>query len=109
MKHSHTPGPWRVKRGTYFPETGGDIQEYFWVGVENIGDEIPVLSKSWSKEQQEANARLIGAAPELLTWAQDLVGRLTASERIFGELDAYTQNSVNTLQAVIRKATGGAE
>ena len=57
----HTPGPWWAKRegfSTIYVEArieGGLIQEVAACGPTEAG-----------KEQQEANARLIAAAPELL-------------------------------------------
>ncbi len=67
----HTKGPWRVKHSTTFsnPEEtlyGGkkEIVEYAWVGVGQIGNETPILSRNLA--ENEANAQLIAAAPELL-------------------------------------------
>ena len=60
-KTKHTPGPWRTKRegfSTVYVEAridGGLIQEVAACGPTEAG-----------LEQQEANARLIAAAPELL-------------------------------------------
>ena len=61
MQSSFTPGPWRTKRegfSTVYVEAridGGLIQEVAACGPTEAG-----------LEQQEANARLIAAAPELL-------------------------------------------
>lgn len=60
-KSKHTPGPWRVKYSTGFVD--GEIKEYCWVGVGPIGDETPILA---NRSENEANARLIAVAPELL-------------------------------------------
>ena len=62
MRTKHTPGPWRLKRSTKF--YGTDLKEYHWVGFGPIGDETPVTAPLIP--ENEANARLIAAAPDLL-------------------------------------------
>ena len=69
---AHTPGPWRAGRNSHFwevyPERGGDEGIPFAVGdvcVSEPGNPDGGL--------QEANARLIAAAPELLEALIDMV------------------------------------
>lgn len=80
----HTPGPWRVKEGTYFrnPDEGNnELVSYLWVGAGRIGDEMPVLSKHLV--ENEANSRLIAAAPDLLQTLKDLI----AYAEVHGDMD----------------------
>lgn len=62
MTSKHTPGHWRLKRGTEFRD--GEIKEYSWVGFGTVGDETPVTAHGIP--ENSANAKLIAAAPELL-------------------------------------------
>lgn len=55
-KAKHTPGPWNVAKTTF----GQTI-----IDAPSIG-EIVCRVEEWSEKQDEANARLIAAAPELL-------------------------------------------
>ena len=68
MPHSFTPGPWVVVgRLTKYVEArlvGGLIQEVAACG--------PTMADEGYGQQQEANARLIAAAPDLLEALQDV-------------------------------------
>ncbi len=89
----HTPGPWFAKRegfSTVYVEArigGGWVQEVAACGPTEAG-----------QEQQEANARLIAAAPELLEALQSVLNSCLDSQ---GLADAYKQ-----ARAAIAKATG---
>ena len=94
-KTKHTPGPWRTKRegfSTVYVEAridGGLIQEVAACGPTEAG-----------RDQQEANARLIAAAPELL---EALRGIMKLDE------DLCSEGSIEALdkaRAAIAKATG---
>jgi hypothetical protein len=73
MKAKHTPGPWEVREGAYIfapdgsyvAKTTGNIKDY----QENA-------------KTEEANARLIAAAPDLLAALEETIKLLT----IAGEL-----------------------
>lgn len=99
-KPKHTPGPWRLKRATYFPERN-QINEYCWVGYGPIGDETPVWGRSIL--ENEANCRLIAAAPEMLDWIKAIV---MEQEAMGGYGDASTISSGRKL---IAKAEGNEE
>lgn len=92
MKTAHTLGPWFTKREgflTVYVEArlrAGVIQEVAACGPTEAGP-----------EQQEANARLIAAAPDLLAALQ---GVLRVADRATDEFDAA--------RAAIAKATGEA-
>ena len=97
-KPKHTPGPWRVKRSTHFAQN--DIKEYFWVGFGPIGDETPIFKKDLT--ENEANARLIAAAPELLEAC------LAIFNRDIDDPDGYDK-AFDLVRSAIAKATGGEE
>ncbi len=94
-KTKHTPGPWRTKRegfSTVYVEAridGGLIQEVAACGPTEAG-----------LEQQEANARLIAAAPELL---EALRGIMKLDEDLCSE---GAIEALDKASAAIAKATG---
>lgn len=98
----HTPGQWfthREGRSTVYVECrigGGLIQEVAACGPTAAGG-----------EQQEANARLIAAAPDILEALQITRGNI-ASLGPAGALTPYTsyQEWLAMVDAVIAKATG---
>ncbi len=83
----HTPGPWwAIYNGTYWdiktrrdrdPQDIGPYDYGASIG-HVIGDQIE--SRTNGKETQEANARLIAAAPELLAVLKDLVDKYDAMQ-----------------------------
>ena len=104
-KTKHTPGPWRTKRegfSTVYVEAridGGLIQEVAACGPTDAG-----------LEQQEANARLIAAAPELLEAAKLVLEWYEAEDNHSGT-DFYQRmqmcrDSEDAVRAAIAKATG---
>lgn len=90
----HTPGPWMVMDGTYSFGTELGVceveTEYFVAGI--VAD-IPEL-----KEQAEANARLIAAAPEML----DAL-KLVAESGLFSCYEDWAWDAIND---AIAKAEG---
>ena len=105
-KTKHTPGPWRTKRegfSTVYVEAridGGLIQEVAACGPTEAG-----------LEQQEANARLIAAAPELLDALIALLGVAPSKAPGAGLIVGAEEKHANALQAAraaIKKATGDA-
>lgn len=93
MQTKFTPGPWHTKRegfSTVYVEArigGGMIQEVAACGPTAEGS-----------EQQEANARLISAAPELLE-SLDFCARVLNELRMEGP-------ALDAARAAIYKATG---
>ena len=93
MTTVHTPGPWHTKRDGFsavYVEArigGGWVQEVAACGPTEKGS-----------EQQEANARLIAAAPELLEALQDCLGQIAAGPD--------GQRVYFAAKKVIAKATG---
>ena len=86
---SHTPGPWHV--GKRDPE---------WLPIRDAND-LWVCDCGFRNEvsENEANARLIAAAPDLLSSVKDLlfIGNLVDEER---------QNVITGAVAAIKKAEG---
>ena len=95
MSAQHTPGPWRSSGSLtiYIEARLGDgwIQEVCSVG--------PTEADKGYGEQQQANARLIAAAPDLLEALQAVLANSLDSK---GLADAHKQ-----ARAAIAKATGG--
>jgi hypothetical protein len=87
---AHTPGPWVYEYSPYTSQDGKEIPAFEVHGEEKVCD----TNEDRPSEEQEANARLIASAPELLTVAQFALDYLDGQE--------YLQAC-----AVIAKATGG--
>jgi hypothetical protein len=97
MSANYTPGAWYTKREGYstvyvFSRIGGGlVQEVAACGPTNEG-----------LEQQEANARLIAAAPELLEALNESI------EREYNQFEQDNQsNRYKRLCELRAKATGG--
>lgn len=90
----HTPGPWY-----FLPDRNGRLQ---------VGPSINyTVAAMWVTplEGQEANARLISAAPELLEALEKCRKELSAWMQCYCE-DAATQEAISQARAAIAKATG---
>jgi hypothetical protein len=89
MSTKHTPGPWEVRNE-------GSSR---WIDIvqANTGEPWPLPFAACKHFDQEANARLIAAAPDLLEALVDLVA--------FYPLDSADAN-VTSARAAIAKATG---
>jgi hypothetical protein len=59
----HTPGPWRIQCGEFVV---ADLDD----GIETVADTFSLVSN----DRQQANARLIAAAPKLLKACKTLMG-----------------------------------
>lgn len=88
-KTSHTPGPWRADRNVE-----GDWEIHAATEHSELSFWIATVHAETPKEQTEANARLIAAAPELLEIAR------RALEYAPNEIEA------NKCRAAIAKAEG---
>ncbi|MNK69791.1 hypothetical protein D3C87_891880 [compost metagenome] len=101
MTTKFTPGPWFTQRSgfsTVYVEArieGGMLQEVAACGPTEAG-----------QDQQEANARLIAAAPELLEALEIMiVGACAVGVPHAGERKVL-QDAVDHARAVINKASG---
>ena len=77
IKTQHTPGPWRI--GYYRPADGDEALAVWSESIKEGEKGHPVCLVSTVKkmdERDEANARLIAAAPELLEACKELVHSL---------------------------------
>jgi hypothetical protein len=92
---SHTPGPWTIS---------GLHERYVGRLIEDTPDGVPTFEAVCILRertgQTEANARLIAAAPDLLSAAECVV------EALQGPLPVDPANIVHLLSAAIRRATG---
>ena len=99
----HTPGPWKVLhtrarklQWNVCTENGAPFQAVIVEGLCNSNEHL-------SDEVQEANARLIAAAPDLLASLIDLLAWANISD------DSHYKTLAlrNAARAAIRQATGG--
>ena len=89
---SHTPGPWRYRKGD-------DVLP----AVVQRGDEGGFVVQGLSRERAEADARLIAAAPDLLAELEHLVLLMEPLERD-GGLHIPGLATLNAARAAIKKA-----
>lgn len=106
MNTKHTPGPWII--GDCHPDNGA-------VRITSKKDHVCVLlnlpddeaSEEENREQVKANARLIAAAPELLSALKDLFKQCAMTHRYWGDGDNTRQadeaverakNLINTIE-----------
>lgn len=82
-KAKHTPGPWTFSRYEQFGETRFYVAQQDGAPfTHDYSDVATLIAETVSGERvsiQEANARLIGAAPELLTALRGLLDALPSS------------------------------
>lgn len=98
--HTHTPGPWE-----WFDDGDGSTDceppepGKRWLSIKCDGDEVAVIVNRTTEptERQCADARLIAAAPDLLTAA-----RLVVQSWVQGDLAL----AVTELNDAIERATG---
>lgn len=91
---SHTPGPWRIERVATLKSEWSIDDEY--------GEPIAITMPRLDEDQEDANARLIAAAPDLLAALEMLADHAPSVFAGFRPADAYEQ-----ARAAIAKAKGG--
>lgn len=101
MKTTHTPGPWTCSPQ---PETGIDIT----IRSDNYAPRPYVASITWGnsdlfREQNIGNARLIAAAPDLLSAACEVEAAML---NVAHQLDPALKATVDKLYRAIAKAEG---
>ncbi len=100
----HTPGPWEVSRGAQSDAYSVEAAMQTICNVKFIkGQE---LSKAGVK-QEESNARLIAAAPELLAACKATIAEFKQLGQAMGEYTPpETVDVWNLVEAAIKKAEG---
>lgn len=92
--HTHTPGPWRIDGKTRF----GD---YMIAAGESVR-----TCEFIAKTQDEENARLIAAAPDLLAVLKSLVFETSHFLHGDGKNGAFVANELRNAFFAIHKAEG---
>ena len=107
----HTPGPWRAPLAGIYAPDGAMVAS---VGSRDIiANQRKTLPRQRNVYEVDANARLIAAAPELLSALQAIKARLCGAWDhpvllARGELSTATEADVlGYANAAIAKATGG--
>ena len=117
----HTPGPWIVQ-GPNIATAGTDTQPLGYVIAHCLN---PYAGATGAADRVEANARLIAAAPDLLTELRK--ARAALKERLDELIESHTnpetglitdnadllfieseQDLINSIEAAIAKTTGSA-
>ena len=93
MQTSHAPGQWVVKSLSVYTDYGAGHRH-------KVADTRQPL---FTRECQEANARLIAAAPDLLAALEALVGEADLGEV---DLDDDDRAKLEQARAAIARATG---
>ena len=110
MTGKHTPGPWCAMR-----QPDGYTAVLGPVPDENISRPVVVTSagiafSDYSRRVQEANARLIAAAPDLLALLKEAVSALADGIETESEYEPehsrFARSFVTKARAAISKATG---
>lgn len=99
MSTKHTPGPWRVTGGSMTKYVEATIRDGWVQEVAAVG---PTEADNGYGRQQDANALLIAAAPDLLTALEALM-QLESRGRVMPVGKEW-----DTARAAIAKATGEA-
>lgn len=109
---THTPGPWRVAPGTGLIHRDGDFSLRGVIAKVQGKD---LSGRDW-KERQDANARLIAAAPDLLeqlkawqNWAETLPGGVEQFEKFARKQDNWADAPIlaHTRAAILKATQGG--
>ena len=96
-EHKHTPGPWQAKASlTHWNVTTTGKPRTF-----------NICSVNTDRIEQEANARLIAAAPDLLNSCGDLVALFEALA-IVGTMDGADWNRIHNYCEKARRALAAA-
>lgn len=98
MSTTHTPGPWKAYDATAGTHIVAENEE----GDARVAY-VKVCLADFSPKAQQANARLIAAAPELLAALEALVGEADLGEV---DLDDGDRTKLDNARAAIAKAKG---
>lgn len=104
MSGKHTPGPWRYERAIN-PDGSHTRDGEHWISSAAGCIDIAITAKDYRVEAQEANARLIAAAPELLAALEDLLSSAYVND--YGDWALPSGFGMDRVHAAIAKARGG--
>jgi len=99
MEAKHTPGPWINDGKTISAPVAPDESQTYIAPVAFIED-------GWTEDMQNANARLIAAAPDLLVAAEELLALLSAGPAGDDTDSKCERSRIAALQAAVAKAEG---
>lgn len=111
-EHQHTPGPWDWTKATNLSEYDGEeLGRYLGIHAEDPGrggSWVAVIEGDvFDAEEQEANARLIAAAPELLEALRDMLSGWRYIRETHGDLYGVGwDRAQGKAEGAIAKATG---
>lgn len=102
---AHTPGPW-----TYEYENSDALSGGCWYSIKAVGGDddllwFPYNGPRSSGEREEANARLMAAAPELLDAARTALEWAERYEDLCDEGGGIIAQDLSAVRAAIAKAT----
>ena len=110
-KHTHTQGPWHVGagngEGSIFADSGRTRLE---IGGTTLYP-IAKMGRGWNEEEDEANARLIAAAPEMLEvvkWVAECLPEIIRTHCPLG-VPLSVSLAHDMARDAVKKAEGGAE
>ena len=104
---THTPGPWHIGSGN---GEGSIFAENGRMRLETGGTTLyPICHNvsTWNIDEDDANARLIAAAPDLLAALETCVSEL--NQLAFLANDKLANAAIEKGIEAIRKAKGGAQ
>lgn len=102
METKHTPGPWSFR-----PLMSEDNRGMGYIEDANGHDIIHAGVMDLPMHENQANAALIAAAPDLLEALKSAVERLERYNQCFGEVDdSITQADIGDWHNIIKKAEG---
>lgn len=106
MDAKHTPGPWHVETWSYEKSQTRPENEVFT--IQTKADAIAQTLLLWrpdqtphNRDEEEANARLIAAAPDLLTACEEL---MKAESMQQGSRSGGTMGQISTAIDIARAA-----
>jgi hypothetical protein len=100
MTTTRTPGPWLSNYSPYTAQDGAEIPAFEIHGTEKVCD----TNEDRPVEEQEANARLIAAAPDMLE-ALEFV-RMMLADIEAAKRKGYYQKTPSVVATAIAKAIG---
>ena len=98
MKSKHTPGPWRTNKLHAKGNQGKFV-------IANMIEYIGCIDAVEGAEKNEANARIIAAAPDLLLCCQVLLSYFDGGEVTITWADGMPGN-LDAIREAVKKATG---